>query len=118
MDFVQKTIIVDIDETVCSNPVSDPSIIRDYHDSRPIHENIQKVNEMYDAGHHIIYWTARGSRTKIDWRSLTESQLKAWGAKYHELRLGKPHYDIWIDDKAINSIHDWNDKSILRFFSK
>jgi hypothetical protein len=32
---------------------------------------------------------------------LTQEQLAKWGAKYHELDVGnKPHYDIWIDDKA------------------
>jgi hypothetical protein len=32
---------------------------------------------------------------------LTQEQLTKWGAKYHELDVGnKPHYDIWIDDKA------------------
>jgi hypothetical protein len=34
-------------------------------------------------------------------------QLDAWGVKYHELRLGKPVYDLFIDDKAMNPAH-WN----------
>jgi len=38
----------------------------------------------------------------IDYRPLTEKQLAQWGAKYHELDVGKkPHYDLWIDDKAV-----------------
>jgi hypothetical protein len=32
---------------------------------------------------------------------LTHNQLVKWGAKHHELSVGKKeHYDIWIDDKA------------------
>ena len=27
-------------------------------------------------------------------------QLEAWGALYDELHFAKPHYDLWIDDKA------------------
>ena len=31
-----------------------------------------------------------------------EKQLKEWGCKYTSLRVGdKPHYDVWIDDKAV-----------------
>ena len=51
----------------------------------------------------IIYWTARGTVTGIDWKDITEKQLKSWGAKYHELKMGKPAYDLFIDDKNINS---------------
>ena len=32
---------------------------------------------------------------------LTESQLKKFGVKYHELHLSKPAGDFYIDDKAI-----------------
>jgi hypothetical protein len=27
-------------------------------------------------------------------------QLKKWGLKYHKLIMGKPSYDIFVDDKA------------------
>ena len=47
-----------------------------------------------------MYWTARGSRKQIDWRELTEKQLKEWGAKYHELEVDKPFYDLFIEDKS------------------
>ena len=32
-------------------------------------------------------------------RDLTEKQLEKWGVKYHELLFGKPHADVFIDDK-------------------
>jgi CMP-N,N'-diacetyllegionaminic acid synthase len=89
--------IVDIDNTICFQDA--PS---DYPNSTPIKERIRKINTLFDAGHEIIYWTARGAVSKIDWRELTEKQLTEWGCKYHELRMNKPHYDVWIDDKA-----DW-----------
>jgi hypothetical protein len=35
-----------------------------------------------------------------NWSELTYRQLKAWGCKFHELRMYKPVYDVWVDDKA------------------
>ena len=60
-------------------------------------------------GNTVVYWTARGSVTGIDWKELTRKQLQIWGAKYTELRLNKPNYDIFICDKAINSRDFFND---------
>ena len=33
----------------------------------------------------------------------TLKQLNDWGCKFTELRMGKPAYDLFIDDKNINS---------------
>jgi len=91
-------IYVDIDETICNTPES-----RDYSLAEPMEDRIQVVNDLYDDGATIVYWTARGSGTGIDWREVTEKQLEKWGAKHHDLKLGKPTYDLFIDDKNINS---------------
>lgn len=96
-------IYVDIDETICHYNGSDKYAEREYETAKPITENIKKINELYDQGHTIVYWTARGSRSGIDWTELTGHQLKEWGAKHHEYKLGKPDYDLFICDKAINS---------------
>jgi hypothetical protein len=88
---------VDVDETVCITP-DNPRI---YEQATPIYENIEKINKLYDQGHTIIYWTARGSRSNINWHNLTEQQLRSWGAKFHELQCNKPYYDLFIDDKTI-----------------
>ena len=94
-------IYVDIDETICEHPTSDGP--RDYSKAKPLVERIDKINKLYDEGNTIVYWTARGTVTGLNWRALTEIQLNTWGAKYHDLKLGKPHYDLFIDDKNINS---------------
>ena len=67
---------------------------------------VNKINDLYDKGNTIVYWTARGGTTGIDWTELTNQQLKDWGVKCHELRLGKPYYDLFIDDKNMN-VEDW-----------
>jgi dTDP-glucose 4,6-dehydratase len=91
-------IFVDIDETICISPNS-----RDYKQASPIMSNINKINKLYDSGNTIVYWTARGTGSGIDWREVTEEQFERWGVKYHELKFGKPIYDMFIDDKNINS---------------
>ena len=64
--------------------------------------NPAKINKLYDEGNIIIFNTARGFVTKIDWYKLTEEQLNNWGVKFHDLYLTKPHADIYIDDKGIS----------------
>ena len=91
-----KIYYVDIDETICKT-----SADRNYKNSTPIKENIDKINKLYDQGHTIVYWTSRGSRKQINWYALTKSQLDSWGVKYHELRVDKPYYDLFIDDKTL-----------------
>lgn len=87
--------IVDIDNTICYQDF--PS---NYPNSIPYLDRIAKVNKLFDEGHEIIYWTARGMVSGKDWRDLTLKQLSEWGCKYHELWMKKPAYDVWIDDKA------------------
>jgi hypothetical protein len=91
-----KIIYVDIDETICTTPQS-----RKYEDAQPIFSNIEKINELYEKGNTIVYWTSRGSRKQIDWYELTYKQLVLWGARFHELRVDKPYYDLFIDDKTL-----------------
>lgn len=89
--------IVDIDGTICTNTFGK------YENATPFLKRIEYFNSLYDDGHEIHYWTARGSNSGIDWKDLTEHQLKMWAVKYTSLSLGKPSYDVWIDDKAFNS---------------
>jgi len=92
-------VYVDIDETICYYDG-----LREYELAIPIRENIKKVNKLFEEGHEITYWTARGSTTGIDWYNITKDQLEKWNCKYHILSVGeKPDYDILICDKAHNS---------------
>jgi len=90
-------IYVDIDETICESPED-----RDYTKAVPIRKNIDKINKLY-YNNTIVYWTARGTGSGIDWREVTERQFEEWGVLYHDLRFGKPIYDLFIDDKNISS---------------
>ena len=91
---------VDIDGTICTQ--ENKYEASDYSKAEPRDKEISKINKLYDEGHTIVYWTARGTVTGIDWTNLTENQLRLWGCKYHDLRVGtKPHYDVWVDDKSL-----------------
>ncbi len=85
----------DLDGTLCRTDGSN------YEQSTPIIERIQVVNKLYEEGHQIIIFTARGSLTGIDWTEVTNGQLYSWGIRHHRLLLGKPTADIYIDDKGI-----------------
>ena len=95
-------IYVDIDNTITY------TINTDYENSKPLYKRIKKINKLYDEGNTITYWTARGTVSGIDWYNLTKKQLQEWGAKHHHLLLGKPAFDIFIDDKAFNSENYFN----------
>lgn len=95
-----KIIFVDIDETICNTPF-DSSGKRNYYDSIPILDNIKKINNLYDQGHRIVYYTSRGSVSGLNWLELTQNQLNSWGCKYHGLKCNKPYYDVIIDDKSL-----------------
>lgn len=88
--------IVDIDNTICITNNSN------YENSIPIFSRIERLNKLYNNNHTIIYWTARGVNSGIDWKDFTEQQLDSWGCLRHQVLFQKPHYDKWIDDKAID----------------
>ena len=98
------TYVFDIDGTICTN--SGPN----YELSSPYPDRIGKINELYDQGHTILFLTARGMgrhknnqiKAINDLYELTKEQLDSWGVKYHDLFLGKPQGDLYIDDKGIN----------------
>jgi len=100
--------VIDIDGTICDKPECREDA--DYDTSVPKKDRIEKINKLYDEGNEIIYLTARGmgrhknSRTLAhkEFYDLTFNQLKSWGCKFHELYMGKPAGDIYIDDKGIN----------------
>ena len=87
--------MVDIDGTICYTNGNN------YESSEPRYDRIERLNKLYDEGNTIVYWTARGSRKQIDWTELTAKQLDEWGAKYNELRVDKPFYDLFVEDKSV-----------------
>lgn len=98
--------VFDLDGTLCNNTDGK------YHSALPKLERISKVNSLYLQGHHITILTARGMSThendaakaRDQWYDLTKSQLEEWGVKYHDLFLGKPAGDFYIDDRGVKDV--------------
>lgn len=95
-----KTFCFDIDGVVaCLTPDND------YNKADLNIHVIEMINKLYEQGHYIILFTARGTKTGIDWKSCTEGQLQKWGVKHHELIFGKPAADYYIDDRMLSIDH-------------
>jgi hypothetical protein len=101
------TYCFDIDGTICT--MTDGR----YDEAEPHPEIIRQINRLYETGNRIVFHTARGSETHIDWKSVTERQLKDWNVKYHDLVFGKPAADVYVDDKGIN-VRDWLQPNLSR----
>ena len=105
----KKTICFDIDNVLCTTKNSK------YRSSKPKILVIKKVNELYDKGYKIIFFTSRFmGRTNNNKKKayslgfqLTTNQLKKWKVKYHKLIMGKPSYDLIIDDLSIYFKKTW-----------
>ncbi len=69
----------------------------EYESRTPNHPIIKKINKLYEQGHMIILFSARWEAD----RKVTKDWLKKYGVKYHGLILGKPLFDLYIDDRAI-----------------
>lgn len=92
---------IDLDNTLCTTNN------KDYKNATPIQQRIDYVNNLKKEGHKIVIWTARGSLSGIDYKEITINQLKSWSLEYDELLMGKPDYDIYIDDKSYNVEFVW-----------
>jgi len=99
--------VFDIDGTICTNTAGE------YTKAIPYPDRIEKINKLYDEGNIIIFQTARGMGRSDNciayaiqaFKELTKNQLEEWGVKYHDLFLGKPSGDIYIDDKGMKDEH-------------
>lgn len=103
----KKIYYIDIDNTICYTKNSD------YNKCIPYYDRIKLINDLYHEGHTIIYWTSRGQISGKVWENFTNKQLDNWGCLRHKIIFNKPHYDIFIDDKSINSDLFFNSNNII-----
>ncbi len=89
-DFLK--IVIDLDGTILEEKP-----IKEKARAVPLPEAVEAVNRLYEMGHVIIIYSARGDHDL----ELTLGQLSRFGVKYHHLVLGKPRGDIFIDDRAL-----------------
>lgn len=76
--------------------------------AKPLDKAIESVNKLFDEGHTIIIYSAR---TWMEYE-MTVDWLSKYGFKYHQLILGKPIGDVWIDDRAL-TYNGWDNVNML-----
>lgn len=102
---MKKVIAIDLDGVICSEEKTFEKPL-----AVVLPGAVEGINSLFNAGHTIIIWTARG------WEQfrVTEFWLKNNGINYHSLLMGKPIVDLFIDDRGLRfekwPIHlPWND---------
>lgn len=70
--------------------------------AKPIEGAREALQDLKDAGHTIVIYTARG------WAeyNYTKAWLDQHGMVYDAIQMGKPIAHVWIDDRAI-PFRDW-----------
>lgn len=113
-------ICLDIDGTICENI----SVNKWYNDVEPLPGAVESLKRLKEKNYYIILQTARhmktcngnegrvlvmGAKLLFDW-------LEKWEIPYDEVYFGKPHADLFIDDKGVKH-RDWEttEKIILEF---
>ena len=99
----------DLDNIICKTNSSN------YKNSTPRKKSMKLVNYLFENGHIIKifaawYMSSNKENVKIVKKKgykFINGQLKKWGLKYHKLIMGKPSYDIFVDDKAYGYKNNW-----------
>ncbi len=108
----KKIFCFDLDNTICTTKRND------YKSAKPKKNVIKLINKLYEKGHIIKIFTSRFmgrnneniNKAKQEGLSLTNKQLKRWKILYHKLIMGKPSYDLLIDDKSYGYHKKWLSK--------
>jgi hypothetical protein len=99
---MKKIMMIDIDGVVCEHVDNEhPEMMLS---AEPYVESIAKINEWYDHGHYICFFTARTEAHRKE----TETWLKRNSVRHHQVIFNKPravrgeeyHY---IDDRPIRA---------------
>lgn len=91
----------DIDGTICT--LTDG----DYTKAMPFKERIDYINKIINDGGQVVFYTARGGTSGVDWQTFTVSQLQKWGILNPQIIFNKPAADLYVDDKARESDFFW-----------
>ncbi len=93
-------IIIDLDGTICTEE-------KTYSRSLAIVKKRAKeaIQKLFDEGNTIIIYS---SRSWMEYE-MTYYWLKNNNIPFHQLVLGKPIGDIWIDDRALQFNDNWEE---------
>ena len=60
----------------------------------------------------LFFLHQEDNKSGKDWKKYTVNQLQEWKVKYHELIMGKPQFDLMVDDRVINNKAWYEEHSI------
>lgn len=93
-------IIIDLDGTICTEEkMYSRALAKQKKNAK------ETINKLYEQNHIIIIYSAR---TWMEYE-MTYSWLVSNEFKFHQLIMGKPIGDVWIDDRAIRFDDNWDD---------
>jgi len=92
-------IAIDMDGVLCSEERTFERSL-----GKPIEGAQEAVKTIRNAGHRIVIFTARSWAEQ----RMTTNWLEHYGFEYDMLVMGKPPYDVMIDDRAIR-FGSWKD---------
>ena len=93
-------IIIDLDGTICTEEKTYSRSL-----AKPMDKAKETIEKLYNEGHIIIIYTSRSwmeYEMTVDW-------LGKNNIKYHQLIMGKPIGDYWIDDRALSFQGNWEE---------
>ncbi len=105
----KKIYCFDIDGVICKTNGNN------YDKSKPNTKAIKIINKLFEQDNTIKIFTARhmtkfkGNIKKVNKFGFkkTKKQLEKWNVKFHKLIMGKPSYDIIVDDKSLGFKRNW-----------
>lgn len=94
-----KVIAIDIDGVLCKCPEFGKfkTFEEAYENAEPIKCAKEALDLLFIKGFRIILFSSRLE----DDREVTMEWLKSHGFQFNELILGKPKYDVFIDDRVL-----------------
>lgn len=108
-------LVFDFDGVICIHGA------KDYSKAIPFENSIKNINHVYEEGWHITIFTARymlrcnGKLSDVYKFGYDEAMcwLRKFNVNFHQLILGKPSADMYIDDRACRveackGDEDWN----------
>jgi uncharacterized HAD superfamily protein len=100
----KRVYLVDIDGTICDDIKNEDSHL--YPTAKPIDGSKDVINNLYDEGNKIVFFTARERKDRevtIDW-------LNKHGFKFHDLITDKPRCIeddceyVWVDNRPVRGV--------------
>lgn len=103
--FHDRRLVIDLDGTICEQTAGGAA----YWKARPKQDVIDTVNSYYNSGWYVTVHTARGMRScngdirlvKALYEEKTHKWLVDHGVHYHQLIMGKPAGDRYVDDRGV-----------------